>query len=236
MTPGSRSFRLFSPILAGATLKDRVIASGGALVCVAVTALLCAQSPLALDGFPAIVAPVGASAVLLFAVPSSPLAQPWPIIGGNVVSAIVGVTIAQTLGHSAWAMGIAVAVAIMAMSLLRCLHPPGGAVAMTAVVGGPAVWGAGFLFPFSAVAVDTMVLVATGWLFHRISGHSYPHRAKTPGAAVPKHNDLHRADINQALADVGEAFDVSSDDLEILLERAEHYARLRNGRPAPKPG
>ena len=71
---------------------------------------------------------MGASAVLLFAVPSSPLAQPWSILGGNVVSAVTGVLIFKIFGHSALALGVAVACAILAMSLLRCLHPHGGAV------------------------------------------------------------------------------------------------------------
>lgn len=187
------------------------------------------MSPFALADFPAVIAPIGASAVMLFAIPSSPLAQPWPIFGGNVVSALVGVAVAQWLGHSPLAMGTAVAAALICMSILRCLHPPGGAVALTAVIGGPAVWTAGFAFPFSVVAIDTAVLVAIGWLFHRISGHSYPHRPAPPGPAAEAIHHLHRSDIDRALADIGETFDVSADDLEMLLDRAEHYARLRAG-------
>jgi CBS domain-containing membrane protein len=125
---------------------------------------------------------MGASAVLLFAVPSSPLAQPWSILGGNVVSAVTGVLIFKIFGHAALALGVAVACAILAMSLLRCLHPPGGAVAMTAVIGGPAIWHAGFAFPFDVVALNSFVLIATGWLSllsapataHRWRGYAPP--------------------------------------------------------------
>jgi CBS domain-containing membrane protein len=228
----SRPLRLFYPILAGATLKDRAIASIGAVVCLVVTALICARSPFGRADLPVIIAPIGASAVLLLAVPASPLAQPWSILGGNVASALVGVVVAQVLGHTPLALAVAVGAAILVMSLLRCLHPPGGAIAMTAVVGGASVWDAGFAFPFAVVAVDSIVLIAAGVLFHRFSGHSYPHRPKP----LATEDHLHRADISQALADVGEAFDVSEEDLEILLERAEHYARLRAAPTSAKSG
>src|SRR5215475_11315352 len=70
------------------------------------------------------VAPMGASAVLLFAVPSSPLAQPWSIIGGNLVAATIGVTCASMIPDTGVAASVAGALAIMAMFKLRCLHPP----------------------------------------------------------------------------------------------------------------
>ena len=124
---------------------------------------------------PLIVAPMGASAVLLFAVPASPLAQPWPIIGGNTLSALVGVTTARLVHDPVLAAGLAVGLAILIMSFTRCLHPPGGAAALTAVVGGPAVAASGFLFPFAPVALNAIVLVALGWAVHRLSRRSYPH-------------------------------------------------------------
>ncbi len=96
---------------------------------------------------PLLVAPMGASAVLLFAVPASPLAQPWSIIGGNTISALIGVIVAHFVHEPALATGIAVALAIAAMSFTRCLHPPGGAAALTAVLGGPAVTAPASCFP-----------------------------------------------------------------------------------------
>src|SRR5690606_419609 len=102
---------------------------------------------------PLIVAPIGASAVLLFAVPASPLAQPWSIVGGNTISALVGVTVVTFVKEPVLAIGLAVSLAILAMSLTRSLHPPGGAAALTAVIGGLAVSRAGFWFPFVPVAI-----------------------------------------------------------------------------------
>ena len=71
---------------------------------------------------PWFVAPMGASAVLLFAVPASPLAQPWSIVGGNMVSATIGVSCAQLIAAPGMAAALAVALSIAAMMKLRCLH------------------------------------------------------------------------------------------------------------------
>src|SRR4051812_16334363 len=91
-----------------------------------------------------LIAPMGASAVLLFCVPASPLAQPWSIIGGNLVSALIGVTCAKVFADAPLlAAALAGCFAIAAMFALRCLHPPSGAVALTAVLGGPIVHEAG---------------------------------------------------------------------------------------------
>jgi len=73
---------------------------------------------------------MGASSVLLFAVPASPLAQPWSIVGGNFVSALVGIGCAHWIPDPALAATLAVGLAIIAMFQLRCLHPPGGAMGM----------------------------------------------------------------------------------------------------------
>lgn len=228
MSAGDRArFRLFTPILAGARWRDRVIACIGALLGIAITAFVCTVARLGPDGLPAIVAPIGASAVLVFAVPASPLAQPWPVAGGNTLSALVGVLVAQSIPVPTLAAGVAVGAAILVMSLLRCLHPPGGAAALTAVIGGPAVTAAGYALP-GVVAVNSVLLVALGWLFHRVSRQSYPHRAKP--APSPPIDLLHREDIDRALADMGEAFDIGREDLDVLLQQAEAHAAARGAR------
>ncbi|MGO7623898.1 HPP family protein, partial [Rhizobium ruizarguesonis] len=85
---------------------------------------------------PLIVAPMGASAVLLFAVPARPLAQPWSIIGGHTISALMGIIAAYFMRDSIIATGVGVSLAIGAMSFARCLQPPGVAAALTAEHGG----------------------------------------------------------------------------------------------------
>jgi len=221
--------RLFIPLLAGASLRDRMIGSIGALMGIGLAGLICAAMFPA--SMPWIIAPIGASAVLLFAVPSSPLAQPWSIVGGNAISAIVGIVVAQAVSTPALAAALAVSTAILVMSLLRCLHPPGGAVALSAVLG----WSTfashvvDFLVP---VLINSLVLVAIGMFFHRFSGHSYPHRARPVEGKtlVPAPVGLQMADIDAALDDLGETFDISREDLALLLERAEVHAASRMGK------
>ncbi|WP_249122901.1 MULTISPECIES: HPP family protein [unclassified Bradyrhizobium] len=218
----------------GATLRDRLIACAGALLAVGLTGAICTFGFGHGGGAPLLVASVGASAVLLFAVPASPLAQPWAIIGGNTLSAFVGIVVARLIGDPLLAAAVAAAFAIAAMSLARCLHPPGGAVALTAVFGGPAVASAGWLFPLVPVALNCAVLVALGWLFHRFTRHAYPHRAS---AVVHLHGIADRPttlrsgfrseDIDGALNDFGEAFDIDRADLDRLLRRVEQRALER---------
>lgn len=223
------SSRVFVPLLAGASLRDRVIASVGAVLGIGFVGLTCAA--LFPSSIPWIVAPMGASAVLLFAVPASPLAQPWSIMGGNVISAIVGAIVAQLIPDPAIAAAVAVSGAILTMSLLRCLHPPGGAAALSAVLGGYALFSAHVVEFLVVVLVNSLLLVAIGWIFHRFSGHSYPHRAKpVEGKALSPApvSGLLLDDIDKALEDLGETFDISREDLALLLERAEIHAAARS--------
>lgn len=86
-----------------------------------------------------IVASMGASAVLLFAVPHGTLSQPWSLIGGHIISAIIGVTCAKFIPDLLYAAPLAVGIAVGSMYYLNCIHPPGGATALTAVVGGASI-------------------------------------------------------------------------------------------------
>ncbi|WP_294392330.1 HPP family protein [uncultured Sphingomonas sp.] len=221
----------FVPILAGGNLPDRLFACIGAFVGIALTGLISALLVHPAGAWLWIVAPMGASAVLVFAVPASPLAQPWPVVGGNVISAMVGVTVAKLVPIPSLAAGLAVALAILAMSLTRSLHPPGGAAALTAVVGGPAVTSAGYLFPLLPIGLNAVILAGIGLAFHRWSGHSYPHRpVPVAGYVVPPLSGLpHPEDIDLALEELGETFDVSREDLDLLFRRVEYHAAQRRG-------
>lgn len=84
--------------------------------------------------YPLIAAPFGAAAVLVFAVPDSPLAQPRNVIGGNLIGAISCVALVSLFGSAPWVMALAVASAIKIMQLTKTLHPPGGAVALVGVM------------------------------------------------------------------------------------------------------
>lgn len=218
--------RVFNPILPGATGRGRILACLGALVGIFLTGWIAALIHGDGEALPWIVAPMGASAVLLFAVPASPMAQPWPIIGGNSLSALTGFAVGEALGHGAIACGIGVALAIGVMSVTRSLHPPGGAAALTGVIGGALVSDAGWWFPLAPVALDAAVLVAVGWAFHRFfSGHPYPHLhapappIQQPTATIPI--GVSDEDLDAVLARVGETYDIDRDDLRMLLTELE---------------
>ncbi|MBJ6134674.1 HPP family protein [Ochrobactrum sp. Q0168] len=233
-SPASR-FRLFNPLLAGATLRERAIACVGALIGIAVTGF--ASGLLLGNGshLPLIVAPIGASAVLLFAVPNSPLAQPWSIIGGNTISALVGVIVARYVSDPALAIGLGVALAIAAMSVTRSLHPPGGAAALTAVLGGQAVASWGLWFPLVPVCFNSCLLVGLGILFHRLSRRKYPHSAAAVPVSLHETKDLppsvrtgiREEDIDEALNTLDESFDIDRNDLGRLLRQVELQASIR---------
>ncbi|WP_328598833.1 HPP family protein [Sandarakinorhabdus oryzae] len=210
------------PRLAGASLADRLRAGLAAMLGIALAALASGLVPHPAALSLLLVAPIGASAVLVFAVPASPLAQPWAVLGGNMISAAVGMATAALVPMPALAAGIAVGGAIIVMSLARCLHPPGGAVALTAVLGTPLLAATGPWFPLLPVGLNSLALVLAGWAWHRVSGHSYPHRP--PAAVAPL---FHREDVDRALAEMHESFDVAPEDLDALLNRAEAHARAR---------
>jgi CBS-domain-containing membrane protein len=119
-----------------------------------------------------VIASMGATAVLLYAVPHGPLSQPWPLIGGHTISAFIGVCCAHGIANPALATAIAVGLAIGVMYQFKCIHPPGGATAFTAVMGGQAVHELGFHFVLYPVLLNavTMLLLAIALLVGCWSG------------------------------------------------------------------
>jgi CBS-domain-containing membrane protein len=118
----------------------------------------------------------GASAVLLYGAPSSPLAQPRNLLGGHLLSALVGVLIFQLAGTTLWlASALAVALAIMVMHLTRTLHPPGGATALIAVIGSEALHRLGFLYALVPVGLGAVCLLLVALLVNNLaSDRRYP--------------------------------------------------------------
>jgi CBS domain-containing membrane protein len=178
--------------------------------------------PLALD--PWLVAPIGASAVLVFAVPSSPLAQPWAVIGGNTISAFIGIACVMLFPESQTMLTAAVAVglAIFTMFALRCLHPPGGASALLAVL---SAWPS-FRHAVFPVAVDSLLLVLAGVAFNSLTGRDYPHAQFA--RREPGRQRFSESDLDAALAHYNQVIDVSREDLAELLHYAEAAAYRRN--------
>lgn len=217
----SSNLKRLLPALGPISPAERLRACCGALVGILVTGLI---SRLALGNtadLPLLIAPMGASAVLLFAVPASPLAQPWSILGGNIVSGLVGVACAQAIPDPVAAAALGGGAAIGVMMLLRCLHPPGGAVALTAVLGGPAIQAAGFGFALWPVGLNSLLLLVAALIFNNLTGRRYPHLAPAQAAGGTARIGFAQADLDAVLATYDQVLDVSRDDLDDLLHQVE---------------
>jgi CBS-domain-containing membrane protein len=152
--------------------------------------MLISQAQLGLEGSVGLVASMGASAVLLFAVPHGPLSQPWPVLGGHLVSAIVGVACSKVIPLPTLAAPIAVGLAIGSMHYLRCIHPPGGATALSAVVGGETVSQLGFQFVITPVLWNAIVILAIAFVFN------YPFNWRRYPLALMQRPDKMKADTS----------------------------------------
>ena len=217
----------FVPAVQSIDARERVRVAFGAGLGVLVTALLCQWlAPHVATGpaWPWLVAPLGASAVLVFGVPASPLAQPWAVLGGNVLSALVGIACARWIEAPAVAAAVGVGAAIALMLALRCLHPPGGASALLTVLAG--VTDPSFaLFP---VGVNSLLLVAAGIAYNRATGRDYPHRQRAAHAAPAAADaDALDDDLDAVVARWNQVLDIGHDDLKALLEdtRLQTYQR-----------
>jgi CBS domain-containing membrane protein len=220
----------FLPELTPVSTRERLRSAAGALVGILATGLVCRASVPA-EALPILIAPMGASAVLLFAVPASPLAQPWSILGGNLVAALVGVTAGTWIADPFVAASCAIGVAIALMMLLRCLHPPSGAVALTAVRGGPALHTAGYAFAVWPVGLNSLLLLGAALLFNNATGRRYPHLAAgppMPSRAPEPPGAVSARDVEAVLRRHNEVFDIDQEDLLDLVQETETEALGRS--------
>lgn len=176
---------------------------------------------------PFVVAAIGASSVLIFVLPSSPLAQPWSVLGGYVTSAVVGVAMAA-IPYPTLAAGLAVGGAILAMLVLRCLHAPAGAVALYAVIGGEPIRALGFGYALSPVAANAALLVIIGILFNNlIPGRHYPRPHPERVAEAPTVvlaatlSGFSHEELAAILDEYGHPLNIGGEELDELLAIAE---------------
>ena len=183
---------------------------------------------------PFLVAALGASAGLVFALPASPLAQPWSVVGSYLVSAGMGVAAAKMVSDVPLAAALAVGLCTLGMLTLRCLHPPGGAVALFAVIGGEKVAALGFGYVLSPVLANALLLIGValvannllpGRRYPRLHPEANPHRVKDPEPLSRlglRHEDLH-----SALVEYGRPLYIGGDELDAVIQLAESHAYRR---------
>jgi len=174
--------------------------------------------------YPIIVASMGASAVILFIIPNSPLAQPWSFFGGQLISAIIGVACAQWFTDIALASACAVGGSIFAMLLLRCLHPPGAATAIAPILSGDPISSLGYGFVLMPVGLNVLIMLVMAILINRwLLRHDYPIVSGNKNIVVEpaQQTGISDQDLKLALENMDMFMDVSAGDLRKLLTDAE---------------
>lgn len=223
--------RSLGPAVARPPLAEAVRAGLGALVALALVGLLVLGPTVDLALGLYLIAPFGASSVLLFAVPNSPLAQPWSVIIGNTVAALVGVAVCLVVPDPTARIALAVGGSILVMLLCRAAHPPAGAVAMTAAMNPEAVQHLGFWFALAPVALGSAALVALAIPYARLTGRHYPFRQfddpNSHGTADPEPAErlgLTEAELSDLLDRYRQSFNLGVEDLARLIAAAELQA------------
>lgn len=181
-----------------------------------------------------LIGPLGASAILLFAVPSGALAQPWSILGSYFLASVVATAVAHYGGHTLDMAALATGVTLVCMFVLRCVHPPGGAVALGVVLAGPALQALGEM-AILPVMLNAFALLASALLYNNLTGVRYP---KRPAPAIDLHHTNDRspelrvgitdADMDAALDEFGEFVDITREDLALIIRKTEGSALRRS--------
>lgn len=230
--------RSLGPAVAHTSLREALRAGFGALVGLGLTGLFLLSPSVDLQLGLYLVAPFGATSVLLFAVPNSPLAQPWSAIVGNTLAALVGVAVCLMVPDPALRIALAVGLAITATILCRAVHPPAGAVAMTAAMSPEAVQHLGFWFALMPIALGTTALVVIATFYARLTGRRYPfrqfddpNRHGTKDADPVERLGLSQAELTEILERYRQSFNLGVEDLARLIGAAELQAASHHTGP-----
>jgi len=173
---------------------------------------------------PLIVASMGASAVLLFAVPHGQLSQPWNLCAGHIFSAIAGVSCATVIPDQAMAAGAAVSLAVVVMHYTQSIHPPGGATALMAVIGGPSIHHLGFTYVVTPVFINVLVILLIAIVFNfPFAWRRYPEGIMPPAEPLGQ-TPLQQADLQYALEQADAVSTITEHELAQLFGLAEKHA------------
>ncbi len=218
-----------SPLRATFPEKLRSGLAGGLAICllaVALHHLPQMQFPLLLLGS------MAASAVLLYAVPASPLAQPWNLVGGHFFSALCGWLSIAYIPDPLLAAGIAVGGAIFLMYVLNCLHPPGAATALTLVLGASQFQQMGLLWTMLIVVANAGIMLLLALLINNaLPRRTYPHLPANPAPATPPSTQVfilpEQTDLEWALEQGDNTLDINVDELTEIYWLAQQRAQAR---------
>lgn len=225
------AIRSFGPVIPAVPLPEALRAGLGALIGMCVAGLFAIWPAVGPHLGLYLIAPFGASSVLLFAAPSSPLAQPWSVVVGNAASALVAVLVCALVPDPVLRVALAVGLAIAVMILLRALHPPGGAVAMTVALAPDALAPHGPAFALCPVAAGSVLLVLTAIIYARATGRRYPFRQfddpnshGTTDAEPAERLGLSEDELSDILTSYRQSLNLGVEDLARLIAAAEMQA------------
>lgn len=218
-----------------ASFSEKMAATAGAFLAIASLMMLLDWLSLPINDSLLILASMGASTFLLFAVPHSPMAQPWPLVGGHLIAALIGVLCAKLVLSPLWATALAVGLSVFTMHWLHCLHPPAAATAMIAVLGGAVVTQSGFAFVYSTVLANSGLLLLLALVINNLlpnrqypwQQRHHPHHLQFSAEQHPRALPLNEADFRQALDSIDAVIDISETDLVDLYEFAVEHAEQR---------
>jgi CBS domain-containing membrane protein len=129
--------------------------------------------------YPMLTASMGASTVIVFFTPNSPMAQPWPLVGGQLVSLVIGLACGHFVSDMAFASAYAVAGSVFAMLILRCLHPPGAASALAPIISGKVIETSSYTDVLIAMSLNVTIMLLSAVVINRwLLGYEYPTKAK----------------------------------------------------------
>ncbi len=228
--------KAFRPATDNVSLSEKAFSGLAALFAIGLT-LAISKHFLGADDLPLIVASMGASAVLLFAVPQGQLSQPWPLVGGHMISGLIGVTCWRWLPDPTLAAALAVGLAIFVMYFTHCLHPPGGASALTAVVGSTDLHQLGYNFLLTPLLLNVVMMLLVALLINNLlPRRRYPNalrfatKVRSPTKLSNDQNEslyLSRKELRSILRDFNSFVDISEADLSRFYSLALNQARKK---------
>lgn len=213
--------------------KEKILSGIGGFISIAFiyyTSILLLDSATAVYIIPS----MGATAVLLFAAPHVPFSQPWNVFGGHLISAAVGVSCALLIDNIAIASAASVGIAITIMYYTRCIHPPGGATALAAVIGSAKLHSLGYLYIIAPVLINVTIILLIALLFNGLFGwrrypaYLYNKLTIASPETIQCYEPINHEDFVYALSQVDSFIDVTEEDLLKIYS-------LATGRNHPHP-